>query len=76
MRFARRVVGALVALLGLVIAGVGAVGPVVVCIYLVVGPWGWMFAAVPAGIVVAVIAIRGGTRLIDDGISRMVRPAE
>ena len=64
--------GALIALLGLLVAGVGTVGPVAACIYLAVGAWGWLFAAVPGGVIVAVIALRGGARLIDRGISDMV----
>jgi hypothetical protein len=68
----RRAAGAFLVLLGLLVAGIGAIGPVAVCIYLAVGPWGWLFVAVPVGIAVAIIAIRGGVRVIDRGISAMV----
>ena len=72
MELGRRAAGAFLALLGLLVASVGALGSVAACIYLAVGNWGWLFASIPIGIVVAVVSIRGGVRLIDRGISDMV----
>jgi hypothetical protein len=68
----RRAAGAILTLVGLLVAGVGTLGPIAACISLAVGAWGWLFAAVPVGIVVAIVCLRGGVGLIDRGISDMV----